>query len=67
VLTPKWTGTHRKAQESWVSTTTNGTYFLTQVWGPANCTGRQLYKSRAEVELENQRIEKEIAVLRPQD
>jgi hypothetical protein len=40
------------------------TYFLAQVWGPANGIGRQLYKSRAEEELESKGIEKEIAVLR---
>jgi hypothetical protein len=44
-----------------------GTYFLAQVWSPANRTGRQLHKSRAEQQLENKRIEKEIAVLRVQN
>ena len=40
------------------------TYFLAQVCGSANGTGRQLHKSRAEEELEYKRIEKQIAVLR---
>jgi hypothetical protein len=44
-----------------------GTYFLAQVWGPAYGPGRQLYKSRAEQQLEDKRIEKEIAVLRAQN
>jgi hypothetical protein len=39
------------------------TYFLAQVWSPANHIGRQLYKSRAEEELESKTINKEIAVL----
>jgi len=38
------------------------TYFLAQVWDPAKGTGKQLYKSRAEEELENKGIRKEIAV-----
>jgi hypothetical protein len=44
-----------------------GTYFLAQVWGPAYGAGKQLYKSRAEEQLEDKRIEKEIAVLRVQN
>jgi hypothetical protein len=40
------------------------TYFLAQVWGPGKGTGKQLYKSRAEEELERKGISKEIAVLR---
>jgi hypothetical protein len=44
-----------------------GTYFLAQVWGPAYGIGKQVYKSRAEEQLEDRRIEKEVAVLRAQN
>jgi len=39
------------------------TYVLAQVWGPGKSTGKQLCKSRLEKELENEGINREIAVL----
>ena len=64
VLTSKVAGHSPESSGKLVFYRYQAAYFLAQVWGPAKGTGKQLYKSRGEEELESKGISKEIAVLR---
>jgi len=64
VLTSKLAGHSHESSGRLVFYRYLDTYFLAQVWGPAEGTGKQLYKSRAEEELESKGSNKDIAVLR---
>jgi hypothetical protein len=64
VLTSKMSGRAPENSGKLVFYRNQGSYFLAQVWGAGSASGRAVYKSPTEKELENKQNRGEIAVLR---
>ena len=64
VLTSKLSGRAPESSGKLVFCRYQESYFLAQVWGAGSNTGRAVYKSPAEKELESKQNRREIAVLR---